>query len=441
MTVQCATLKAKQVAESVARGAYGRLLAYLAYRWRNIAAAEDALAEALASALVAWPVSGVPDSPEAWLMTTAKRKLLQDARHQRLVDQLASDPAMAALSGTEDGEETAAPGATLIPDSRLKLMFVCAHPAIDASIRTALMLQTVLGLEAKRIAAAFLVSPTAMAQRLVRAKTKITQTGIRFEEPEAHDLPERTHAVLEAIYAAYGLAWEMREVGEVAETGPSNPADLAHEAMYLAELAVALMPASAEAKGLWALLLLCESRCHARFVDGEFVPLHLQDIQRWDMAHIRQADQLLQAASQQSTPGPYQLEAAIQAAHCHRAFTGEVPWPAIAALYESLVSFSPTLGALVGRAVAIGTAYTPAQGLACLDTLAPDAVRNYQAYWVARAYLLRQTNTPKAAIQCYTQAMGLTTDERVRHYLWTQRSALHSCGTGAIAPLVSAPMC
>jgi RNA polymerase sigma-70 factor, ECF subfamily len=256
---------AQQAATKVAREAYGRILAYLAYKFRDIAAAEDALAEAFASALKAWPVTGVPDAPEAWLMTAAKRNLLQMHRHAAVE----SDPAATILLTDENTPATELPA---LPDQRLKLMFACAHPAIDASVRTALMLQTVLGIDADKIAAAFVVSPSAMAQRLVRAKTKIRVAGIRLEEPEARDLPERIHNVLEAIYAAYGLAWD-----------DAVTSDFADEAIYLADLVASLLPEQAEPAGLLALMLFCQARKAARSTAQEsFVPLHQQDTALWD---------------------------------------------------------------------------------------------------------------------------------------------------------------
>jgi RNA polymerase sigma-70 factor, ECF subfamily len=407
-------------AERAARQSYGRLLAHLAWRWRDIAAAEDALAEAFAAALENWPRTGVPDAPDAWLMTAAKRQLLQAARHQKVVD----DPAVTVLLPDEN---TPAPdmAATPIPDDRLKLLFVCAHPAIDESVRTPLMLQTVLGLDAQRIASAFLVSPSAMAQRLVRAKAKIAQAGIRFEEPEARDLPERTQAVLEAIYAAYTLGSDSTHADD------SAASDLTGEAVFLADLAAALLPRQPEAAGLLALLLLCEARRAARFdATGGFVPLHEQDATHWDTARIRHADQILRSAAAMGAPGPFQLEAAIQAAHCHRAFTGgAAPWAGIAQLYGQLVALSPTVGARVGHAVAVGEASSAREGLALLDALAaqagPRQLGSYQPHWVARAHLLARMGHTGEARACYTRAIGLTTLPAVRYHLQKQIDLLY----------------
>ena len=401
-------LQVQQAAEHAARASYGRLLAYLAYRWRDIAAAEDALAEAFAAALESWPRSGVPQSPDAWLMTAAKRNLLQMNRHVRM----AADPAVTILLGEM---EEAAPDTPLIPDERLKLLFVCAHPAIDPSVRTALMLQTVLGLEARRIASAFLISPTTMAQRLVRAKNRIAQTGMRFEEPEARDLPERIHSVLEAIYAAYSLGWD----GFASDgLGGEQASDLVDETIYLADLTASLLPQSAEATGLLALILLCESRRAARHsAAGGFIPLHDQDCTLWDRDRITQANRILSVAAARRQPGPFQLEAAIQAAHCERAFTGTVPWAGIVQLYHRLVHLAPTTGALVGRAVAMAEAGAAHQGLQALGQMDINAVRSYQPYWVAHAYLLARAGRPSEAAASYRLALGLTTLPALRTYL------------------------
>lgn len=414
--------RAAEAAALAARDTYGRLVAYLAWRWNDLAAAEDALGDALLKALERWPRDGVPAQPEGWLLTVAHRVLLQSARHEGVVQRLADDPVVRRLLPREDD---AAPEPFLqaqpIPDNRLRLMLVCAHPAIERSVRTPLMLQAVLGLDAQRIAAAFLVSPAAMAQRLVRAKQKIAQAGIRFEEPEPADLPQRTHALLEAVYAAYGLAWE--------RLGGTD--ELAAEALYLAELCEALLPGDAEARGLRALLLFCESRRAARFVAGpdgseRFVPLHEQDTARWDHAQIAQADALLREAAALGQLGPYQLEAAIQSAHAQRAVTGRVPWGGIVQLYEGLLQIAPTLGAHVGHAVALGTAQGAAQGLAALDGLPEAEVRNHAPWWVARAHLLEQQRRwPEAAI-ALRHGMGLTEDPRLRAHLWYKLQALQA---------------
>jgi RNA polymerase sigma-70 factor, ECF subfamily len=398
---------AEQAATKVAREAYGRILAYLAYKFRDIAAAEDALAEAFASALKAWPTTGVPDAPEAWLMTAAKRNLLQMHRHAAVEN----DPAAAILLVDEN---TPTPELPALPDQRLKLLFACAHPAIDASVRTALMLQTVLGIEADKIAAAFLVSPSAMAQRLVRAKTKIRLAGIHLEEPEARDLPERIHNVLEAIYAAYGLAWD-----------DAVTSDFADEAIYLADLVASLLPQHAEPAGLLALMLFCEARKAARSTAEEaFVPLHQQNTALWDKPRIDQANHILWHAAGLRQPGPFQLEAAIQSAHCQRLYTQVVPWQGIAQLYEQLVHIAPTLGAHVGYAVATGEAHGAAQGLARLAELErtydANTLAQYQPMAVARAYLLVKHGNAPAALASYTQALALTQHSAQRAYLQKQ---------------------
>jgi RNA polymerase sigma-70 factor, ECF subfamily len=286
-------------------------------------------------------------------------------------------------------------------------------------VRTALMLQTVLGIDADKIAAAFVVSPSAMAQRLVRAKTKIRVAGIHLEEPEGRDLPERIHNVLEAIYAAYGLAWD-----------DAVTSDFADEAIYLADLVASLLPSQAEPAGLLALMLFCQARKAARSTDEEaFVPLHQQDTALWDKPSIDQANQILWHAASLRKPGPFQLEAAIQSAHCQRLYTGIVPWQGIAQLYEQLVHIAPTLGAHVGHAVATGEAHGAAQGLALLTALEgshdANALAQYQPLAVARAYLLVKNGHTQAALTSYTHALTLTQHTGQRDYLQQQINSLH----------------
>jgi RNA polymerase sigma-70 factor (ECF subfamily) len=379
-------------------------VALLAWQWHDLAAAEDALGDAFAAALRTWPAQGLPDSPEAWLLAAAKRRLLHQARHTRLT----LDPAVTALFDGED--DAAAPAPEAVPDARLRLMFVCAHPALAENVRAPLMLQTVLGLEAQAIASAFLVSPAAMAQRLVRAKARIRETGLRFDPPEAAELPARMGAVLDAIYGAYTLG--RREL-------PSGPSahDLREEAVFLARLVTALQPDQAEAWGLLALLLHAQSRCAAQFDGaGRFVPLAAQDPAAWDADLALQAEQALSTAARLRQPGPFQLEAAIQSAHAQRRATGRTPWAGIAELYGLLVAHHPSLGARVGQAVAVAETGAPAAALALLDGLPEAAVRAYAPYWVARAHVLKQAGAPGWEVATQ-RAIGLTEDPRLRAFL------------------------
>jgi RNA polymerase sigma-70 factor (ECF subfamily) len=399
---------ARHVAERVARASYGRLVALVAARTRDIAAAEDALADAFATALRSWPDAGVPDNPEAWLLTAARRSAGHGVRHAGV--RAAAAEALRLLA-----DEAGAPPASGIPDDRLKLLFVCAHPAIDAAVRTPLMLQTVLGLDAARIAAAFLVSPAAMGQRLVRAKTKIREARLRFAEPEPQDIPERLDAVLAAIYAAYGTAWD-------AAPGSGEATGLAAEAIYLARLAVELMPGEAEPRGLLSLMLHCEARAEARRgADGAFIPLEEQDTTLWSRDRIVEAEALLTGAAALRKFGRFQTEAAIQSLHAQRAITGRAEPVALAALYDILVQQAPATGALVARAVAHGNAFGAAAGLAALDAIPADTVAAYQPFWAARAHLLQAAGDSTAAV-AYDRAIGLTSDPAVRAFLGIRKA-------------------
>ena len=253
--------------ERAASDSYGRRLAFLAARSRDLAASEDALAGAFLAALETWPRTGVPDKPEAWLLTAARRKLIDGVRHARV-----EAGALPALAAAADEARRIAGAGEAFPDERLSMLFLCAHPAIDAAVRTPLMLQTVLGLDAARIASAFLVKPATMGQRLSRAKAKIRDARIRFELPTPPALRSRLDAVLEAIYAAYGVGWEEVAGGDRRRRG------LALEAIELGRVLRRLMPDEPEALGLLALMLHCEARRDARrSAAGTYVPLSEQD--------------------------------------------------------------------------------------------------------------------------------------------------------------------
>jgi predicted RNA polymerase sigma factor len=398
--------KVHRTIERVARESYGRLVAYLSVNTHDLAAAEDALSEALLKSLTAWPRDGVPQNPEAWLLTTARHSIIDAVRHQRVVS--ASEPTLQLLR--ENTMETNF--STEFPDERLKLLFVCAHPAIDPAMHTPLMLQTVLGLDAVRIAGVFLISPKTMGQRLVRAKTKIRDGGIQFEIPEPRDLPQRLDAVLDAIYAAFGIGWD----DLVGVDGRSR--ELAEEAIWLARMLLQLMPNEAEVGGLLALMLHCEARRAARRGrDGRYVPLSEQDPKLWSLPLIQDAERHLADASKFGRPGRFQLEAAIQSVHAERGRSGEIEWTAIVGFYEQLNRISPTPGRRTGYAAALAEANRAEQGLAVLDAIDQEAVSAYQPYWAVRAHLLQRLGKGPEARHAYDRAIGLAEDPAVREFL------------------------
>lgn len=396
--------------ERVARESYGRLVAYLSLHTHDVAGAEDALSNALIAALTTWPRDGVPQNPEAWLLTAARHSLIDLVRHRRVAE--ASEPTLLLLR--EESQEAIM--SAKFPDERLKLLFVCAHPAIDPAMHTPLMLQTVLGLDAVRIAHAFLVSPTTMGQRLVRAKTKIRDSGIRFAVPQEDELPQRLDAVLEAIYAAFGIGWD--DMAGVDQRGR----DLAEEAIWLAHVLLQLMPGEAEVRGLLALMLHCEARRSARRgPDGRYISLSEQDTQQWSLPLIDEAELHLAAASSRNRPGRFQLEAAIQSVHAERVRSGRTEWAAIVLFYEQLIRISPTLGARIGYAAALGEANGPQAGLAALDRIGRDAASTYQPYWAVRAHLLQRINKTSEAADAFDRAIGLAEDPAVRQFLLQRR--------------------
>lgn len=409
---------ARQAIERAARQSYGKLVAFLAARTRDVAAAEDALAEAFASALATWPHQGVPRAPEAWLLTVARRRAGDAARRKRTQAD-ATDP----LNLLAD-ELRAATATGDIPDDRLRLMFACAHPAIESTARAALILQTVLGFDAGTIANAFLVAPAAMSQRLVRAKRKIHDTGVPFRVPERDELGERLDVVLDAIYTVFTEGWS-DPAGTLV-----RPRELTAEAIWLGRLVVSLLPGEPEALGLLALMLHVEARRPTRRgANGRYVPLPEQETRHWDARLIDEAESLLVRASALRRIGRFQLEAAVQSAHAARRFAGRTDWAAILVLYDRLLAQTGSPVIAINRAVALAETEGAAVGLAALDALAADRrLVEYQPYWAARAELLAQAGESVAAADAYQRAIGLEIDPAVRDFLQERRARVMSNG-------------
>ena len=404
----------RHTAETVARRSYGKLVAFLAARTGDVAAAEDALSEAFASALVEWPMKGCPTNPEAWLLTVARRKTIDALRRQRTAEVSGVD-----LQVRAEGLDVATNEAE-IPDRRLALMFVCAHPAIEAAVRAPLMLQVVLGLDAKTIASSFLVSPATMGKRLVRAKDKIRQAAIPFSVPEREQLPGRLDAVLDAIYAAFAEGWTDPGGLDVVRR------DLTEEAFFLARLVAEVLPEQPEALGLLALMLYAEARRSARRdAQGEYVPLAQQDFSLWNETMISEAEALLLRARALGSIGRYQLESALQSAHTYRCRTGHNNWPAVVELYDTLLALTASPVVAINRALATAEIHGAAAALTELSKIATDVrLAEYQPYWAARAELLTKTGAISEAREAYETAIGLERDPSVRRFLQKRQSAL-----------------
>ncbi len=401
---------ARRAAERAARESYGRLVAYLASRSADVAAAEDALAQAFAAALRQWPVDGVPERPEAWLHAVAKRRQIDEGRRLADHDHLAADWRVL--------WDELLPEADDIPDRRAALLFACAQDGIEPGIRAPLMLQVVLGFSAAEIAAAFLMAPGTLGQRMVRAKARIKRAGLAFRIPDRAELPGRVQSVLDAVYTAYTKGW--------CEPDQATGVDLAEEAIWLATVVVGLLPDEPEAKGVLSLMLYAEARRAARTnADGDFVPLREQDVSQWDARMIRMATQLLHEANRESGSGRFQIEAAIQSAQVSHRFGGAAGMDDIVQLYDLLAVLAPSPVVHLNRAMAIAQRDGPAAALPLLDELErDDRMATYQPYWAARASVCASLGMRDPARAAFRQAIGLSSHPAVRAWLQRQSDAV-----------------
>jgi RNA polymerase sigma-70 factor (ECF subfamily) len=390
--------------EATFREERGRVLAALISQLGDFTLAEDALQDALVNALERWESDGVPRNPGAWLTTVAKRRAIDRLRRASPMEYNA---VILDTLAAEDEEETEMES---IPDERLKLMFTCCHPSLALEARVALTLHTLGGLSTPEIARAFLVPVPTMAQRLARARAKIRSAGIPYRVPPADLLPERLDALLAVIYLIFNE-------GYVATSGDTlTRHELCGEAIRLCRVLVDLLPDSAEARGLLALMLLHDSRRETRLDSaGNLVLLDEQDRTRWNQAKIREGITILDEALALYAPGPYQVQAAISALHADAPTPEATDWQQIAALYDTLAVMMPSPVVEVNRAVAIAMAQSPSVGLALLHQI--EGLEHYYPYHAARADLLRRTNQREAAADAYQQALDLCGNSAERAYL------------------------
>jgi RNA polymerase sigma-70 factor, ECF subfamily len=379
----------------------GRSIASLVGAFGDIDLAEDAVQEAFAVAARSWPREGLPPNPGGWITTTARNHAIDRLRRESRGRELLRK--MAALSPAEDdagipGEEEA------VEDDRLRLIFTCCHPALSREAQVALTLRLLGGLETAEVARSFLVAEPTMAQRLVRAKRKIKAARVPYRVPEEHELPDRLPPVLTVVYLIYNAG---------VDRPPED--ELCAEAIRLARILAALMPDEPEVAGLLALLLLTESRRASRTgPDGSLVLLAEQDRSRWDPALIEEAQAIVRGCLRRNQPGPYQLQAAINAVHADAATFAETDWAQIVALYDQLLALAPTPVVALNRAIAIGELQGPAAALALVEQLDLD---RYYAFQATRADLLRRLGRSSEAVAAYERAAALAPTEAERDFL------------------------
>ena len=405
------------------REEHGRVLAALISQFEDFDLAEDALQDALVNALERWVSDGIPRNPGAWLTAVAKRRAIDRVRRSRTLERslVILDPPTS--QGEPDMDDAQ------IPDDRLKLMFTCCHPSLALEAQVALTLHTLGGLTTHEIARAFLVAEPAMAQRLARARRKIRDAGIPYRVPPADLLPERLEALLAVIYLIFNEGYVV--TGSAAGDGePLTRQELCGEAIRLCRVLTGLLPQSAEARGLLALMLLHDSRREARLdAAGELVLLDEQDRTRWDRAKIQEGIAVLDQALALGAPGPYQVQAAISALHAEAPAAGGTDWRQIAALYDTLATMMPSVVVEVNRAVAVAMGWGAQTGLRMLLRLEGQAdsarqVAGYYPYHAARADLLRRTNQREAAAEAYGRALALCGNKTERAYLQRRQAEM-----------------
>lgn len=384
--------------ESIVQESYGKVVACLLRDGLDLVQAEDAVAVAMERAWRFWPVHGLPESPEAWLLTVARRWARDDYRSRQREHPM--EGVVEPWSVPSVPEE--------IPDERLRLCYLCAHPALEPHEQTALMLQLVIGLTAERLAGLYCIPPAAMSQRLVRAKRKLVALGAnRFQDSLTGD-PARLEAVLEAIYGAYSMAWEAPD--------QEDQRSWARELMALSQALVHFVPNESEALGLLSLIQFSESRRVARrSSDGQFIPLEDQEPGLWESELWKVAEASLQQAARARTPGRYQLEAAIQSAHMQRLSSGGPDLSTILKLYNALAALHPTWGVQLGRIALLARVLGPELALAELDRLSVEP--SFQPFWAVRAQLLSQAGREEEAAEARARAASTVSDPAVVGYL------------------------